>query len=217
MKKLTKSLLMIAFISIGYQGFSQSVGIKGGLNLSNMLWKDKYHTYSEESEIKPGFHIGVVAEFPLSYYTKFEPGLMYSTKGTKEEEIFVGYTLESSIQLNYLDIPLNFKVGQDFRGTKVFALAGPYIGMGLSGKMEIKNKTTKREYSEDVEWDAEETEGNFRRLDFGFGLGGGFELRDFGLQFYYALGLANISSYTENETRRANRNFQMSAFYFFRR
>lgn len=64
--------------------FAQNFGVKAGLNLSNMLVKNDYRTYSDDFKMNPGFYVGATAEFPLSDLLSFETGLLLSTKDSKK-------------------------------------------------------------------------------------------------------------------------------------
>ncbi len=209
MKKITKLVLFFALIAIACPSFAQSIGIKAGLNMANMLVKDDDETYSDDYEMKPGLHLGVVAELPLSDPIALEAGLLFSMKGFKMEENGV----EAETNLNYLDIPVNLKAGFDVGNAKLIALAGPYFGIGLSGKTKIEGGG--EEIEEDIEWGNDEVEDDLKRLDFGLGLGAGVEFGAIGVSAVYNLGLSNISPFTEGGYKVSNRAIQVSVSYFF--
>ncbi len=196
-------------------------GLKGGLNLSNMLIKDDDETYSDDFKMKPGFHVGAMAEFPLSEIFSFETGLFLSTKGYKisEEETLMGETLkmETKANLLYLDIPLTAKATFDLGGAKIYGVFGPYVGMGLSGKgkEEVTYDGETETEEEDVEWGSDKEKDDLKRLDFGLTMGGGVEINSIQIGLTYALGLANISSYTDYGTKINNRVLGLSVGYKF--
>ena len=201
--------------------FAQNFGLKGGLNLSNILAKDDNTTYSDDFKMNPGFHIGATAEFPFSDMFSFETGLLLSTKGYKisEEETFMGKKIEMKIKTNlfYLDIPLTAKASFDLGDAKVFGLFGPYIGMGLTGQSKtvttIDGKTEKEK--EDVEWGSEKGKSDLKRLDFGLTIGAGVEIDLFQIGLGYNLGLANISPYNDGGMKINNRVIGLSVGYKF--
>jgi len=53
---------------------------------------------------------------------------------------------EDKVRINYLEIPLNLALQHDLGDAKLFAQAGPYIGIGLSAK-------TKDSDGDEYEWD----------------------------------------------------------------
>ena len=78
---------MIVFISLFcMQSNAQTFGLKGGLNLSNMLDMDDDDTYSNDYKMKPGFHFGVTMDLPFNDFLLFESGILLTTKGMKYDE-----------------------------------------------------------------------------------------------------------------------------------
>lgn len=221
MKNVIKLWIFVLVVSMTTGAFAQNFGLKGGLNLSNILAKDDNTTYSDDFKMNPGFHIGATAEFPFSDMFSFETGLLLSTKGYKisEEETFMGKKIEMKIKTNlfYLDIPLTAKASFDLGDAKVFGLFGPYIGMGLTGQSKtvttIDGKTEKEK--EDVEWGSEKGKSDLKRLDFGLTIGAGVEIDLFQIGLGYNLGLANISPYNDGGMKINNRVIGLSVGYKF--
>ena len=111
MKYLVKIFIVFVGSIMAFDDlFAQNIGLKGGLNLSSMIFKEDGETYSEDFKMRPGFNIGATAEFPLSEMFSFETGLLLSTKGfnysLEETEMGESFKLESNINLLYLDIPI---------------------------------------------------------------------------------------------------------------
>ena len=133
MKNLVKLfLIVIAIMMATDKLFSQEFGIKAGLNLSNMhMVYDRM--FSNDSNMKTGFHIGATAEFPLTEIFSLETGLLLSTKGFIEEVKDFNYKV--IFNPLYLDIPLTVKASSYIGGTKVYGMFGSYVGIGLSGKI----------------------------------------------------------------------------------
>ncbi len=202
------------------ESFAQTFGVKAGLNLADMLMKDDDETYSEDFKMNPGFHLGLTAEFPLTDMVSFEPGLLLSTKGFKMsgEETFMGETFkyEGKMNLFYLDIPLTAKAYFDIEGTRIYGVFGPYLGMGLSGKSksEVTYNGEKETEEEDIKWGSDEDD-DLKRLDFGLSVGAGFEIKSIQIGLSYNLGLANISTYTDEGFKINNRVLGISIGYKF--
>lgn len=221
MKNLFRLLVVVIALTMTTEIFAQNFGIKAGLNLSNMLHKDDDDIFSEDYKIKPGFHIGATAEFPLSEMLSFETGLLLSTKGfrTSEEGTFTGktYKYEEKFNLLYLDVPLTAKATFDLGGAKIYGVFGPYVGMGLSGKGKYEETFGSETESgeEDVKWGSDEDESDLKRLDFGLTMGAGVELNSIQIGLTYGLGLANISPYTDGGTKIKNRVLGLSVGYKF--
>jgi hypothetical protein len=82
-----------------------SVGIRGGLNASNI----SFESLPNKGE-RFGFHAGIFTDLPVvANFMSIQPELSYSTKGTAFEPLNERQTLD----MNYLDLllPVAFKLG----------------------------------------------------------------------------------------------------------
>jgi len=193
-------------------------GIIGGFNLSNLLIKDNDGTNSNDFKYKPGFHVGVTAEFPISKSVAFETGLLFSTKGFisnfKGTDNGVIFESKGSLNLLYLDIPLTSKAYYNIGASKIYGVFGPYIGIGLSGKSKseaIVNGVTQSD-EQDINWGSGNSN-ELKRLDYGLTVGAGMELNSFLIGLSYNLGLANISSTTDYGQKIKNKVLGLSIGY----
>lgn len=217
MKNLT-GILLISFVTLfAYPTQAQTVGIKGGLNLATMLAKMDQQTYSNDFTMNPGFHVGLTVDVPINEFLSFEPGILLSTKGLKFEPEEMGGTVIAKEILYYLDIPLTLKASHNLSDNlKIFAAAGPYVGIGLSGKYtmttEAEGNVEKEEI--DVIWGSDPETDHFKRLDTGLTFSGGVEIRSILLGVSYDLGLNNIESNQETQLAK-NRVLRFSVGYRF--
>lgn len=205
MKNLVKLfLIVIAIMMATDKLFSQEFGIKAGFNSSNMHVVDDGSIVSEDFNMRTGFHIGATVEFPLTEMFSLETGLLISTKGVISEELLteedMGFNFDYKVNLSplYLDIPVTAKASSYIGGTKIYFVFGPYVGIGLSGKMKgevsIDGETTSQEI--DIEWGSDIASSDLKRMDFGLIIGAGVELNSIQIGLNYSLGLANISPQT---------------------
>ena len=103
---MKKTFLLIA---IAVLGFGTSVnaqeywnfGIKGGVNFTNMS-SDGF----EDNNSRTGFHLGVLAEIPVSDRFSIQPEALYSTQGTEATRRFAGENVTGEYQLDYVQVPL---------------------------------------------------------------------------------------------------------------
>lgn len=195
-------------------------GIKGGLNMSNILMKDEEDSYGDETNWKPGFHIGLTAEFPIAENFAFETGLLLSSKGFSASESMTDYgeTYKSKgcVNLLYLDLPLTVKTYMNVGQSRIFVAFGPYIGYGLTGRSKFEetyNGETESE-EEDVNWGSDE-EDDVQRLDFGLTAGLGLEIRSIQIGLSYQLGLANINADTSYGQKITHKVLGLSVAYPF--
>ena len=190
MKTAIKFFLIIIISMISFHSYAQSFGVKGGLNLANMIVEDEDGgpITGDELKMNPGFHIGAAFDYPFSDILSLETGLILNTKGFKIKEELSAITLKTN--LIYIDIPITLKASYDLGGVKLYGLAGPYVGMGLSGKnkVEMDDETD----SEKIVWGNNVDTDNYKRLDMGLSFGGGIEISTIQIGISYDLGLANI-------------------------
>jgi hypothetical protein len=187
------AILAVSGISYAQHGSSPSrhknFGIKAGLN--------SYTVHNDEStagfKSKAGFHAGLLMHIHLSQSLAFQPELVFSTQGTKNDNA------NSKLNLNYLNVPLLFQYMFD-NGFRL--QAGPQIGFLLNAKSEVNNSST------DVKSD-------FKNIDLAASLGASYvhPPTGFGVDVRYNFGLSKI-----NETGSANlsnRGLQFGVFYLF--
>lgn len=217
MKVIMKLMCLFFFSTLTLPAISQVIGIKGGLNLANMFAKSDSETYSDEFNMKPGFHFGLTAEFPVEETTSFETGLLLSTKGFKLDVAEDLYSQKSNVNLLYLDIPLLAKAYFNVGGTKIYGALGPYLGFGLSGK--TKNEITYDGETEseeiDLKWGSSEDD-DLKRLDFGLMVGAGTDIKSIELGLNYSYGLSNLEATSEGDSKMKNRVLSISVGYKFK-
>jgi len=209
---------MIVLISLFcLQSNAQTFGIKGGLNLSNLLDKDDDGTNSNDFKMKPGIHIGGTVAFPINDFLSFESGLFLTTKGFRYDGTMFNADFKSTTNLYYLDIPLTLKATYDLNeNLKMFGVFGPYVGFGLAGKMKVtvEYQGEKESETEDIKWGSDEDEDHLRRPDMGLTFGGGVEINStIILGISYDLGLYNISTYRDGGATNQNRVLKFSVGY----
>jgi len=107
-----KNILTIAFLAFAVlTSNSQTVGVKGGMNMSN-IFADEI-----ENDTRISYHLGLSVDIFLNEKTSLNPELIYSFQGTKYFE------------LDYLNIPVMFKLHFP---TEFSLGVGPSIGFLLS-------------------------------------------------------------------------------------
>lgn len=135
-------------------------GIKGGLNISNLYIDD----VSDES-LRPGFHIGVFTQLPISETFAIQPEVMYSTKGARATYDTDAIDLEGEYKfnLNYVDVPVlaTFKLGESAN-----IHIGPYVSYLTNASVSSDGDI--------VEGTSDLNRDHFANID--YGLSAGFEL-----------------------------------------
>jgi hypothetical protein len=178
MKKIVLFFLLVLFAHSGV--LSQNFYIRGGLNVADALLEGGGFTVDTKARI--GFQLGVAMEVPMSDNLYFNTAMLYSSKGLKVSD----GGIEIKVPINYLEVPLNLEYKSDAGDASIFVEAGPYLGIGLSGKAESGGT------SESIEWGS--ADGELKRLDLGLNFGGGVEIDRFRIGINYGLGLTNLEN-----------------------
>lgn len=104
MMKKTILLLAVAIIGISSSVKAQeywNFGVKGGVNFTNMT-SDGF----ENNKARTGYHIGLLAEIPVSDRFSLQPEVLYSTQGLKDE----GSNFTDEYKLDYVQVPVIAKI-----------------------------------------------------------------------------------------------------------
>lgn len=193
MKKIILSAIAImAFAFTNAQ--STRFGVKGGLNISNIVGGDIDNTKS-----LVGFHVGGLAEIHVVEKFYIQPELLLSAQGAKFDGPFGS---DGDLKLNYLNIPVLAKY---YVVDKKFSVeAGPQLGILLSAKS-----------------DGQDFKDYTRSADLGFNLGAGYDFTDnLSVGLRYTIGLSPISDNDIDNSEdyydsAKNGNFQISLAYKF--
>ncbi|MBK6934575.1 MAG: PorT family protein [Bacteroidales bacterium] len=167
-----------------------SLGIKAGLNLSNVISKDDDITYSEDLNMLIGFHANPFIEYSFSNLFSLEGGISLQSKGYSDKEDIY----KTRMFLLYLDIPINAKFSFDLGKADIYCYAGPYIGFGLSGSEKVLVDSEVR-YDYTIDWGSD-TKDDLKRVDYGLNIGVGLDISNFLIGVNYSWGLADISNFT---------------------
>ena len=198
MKRFQKVILTTLFVvissSITFAQFS-SVGIKGGLNLSKLDYKDDLQGY--DFTFRQGMNLGLFTEYNLSNDLLIYAEAIYSMRGTEyglEEFTLGGITVPAHkfIQkLDYLEIPLMIRYNflLDSKLTPNVFL-GPVASFLLNEKIEL--------IEEDISKGEVGQEDQIKSTEFGIilGIGADYSLPSgkivFDIRYHY--GLTNVNN-----------------------
>lgn len=215
MKKTISLFTLAILLLFATQSFAQlRFGAKAGLNLANMVNKDNDNDFGKDASMKPGFHVGVVAEYSLGEKFAIEPALLFSTKGFKYDKDGIKYTFN----LNYLEIPINAVFKIPLGDAKLLIKAGPYFGYAISGKMKSADKMfgdNGDQTEQTLKIGSDKAKDDIKAMDIGVNIGAGVEIKSFTIGLQYGLGLANLSPVTDNGMKANNRVIGISVGYMF--
>ena len=107
---MKKSIFVIAIALFGFTQMNAQeyvvFGAKGGVNFTNMT-SDGF----DENNSRTGFHLGLLAEVPLTDRISLQPEVLYSTQATKTAtSVFLGNSVTRDYQLDYIQVPVLAKI-----------------------------------------------------------------------------------------------------------
>jgi hypothetical protein len=164
-----------------------------GLNVSNMTLKANGISYDPETLV--AVHFGGSVEIPVTENFAFQPGLLFSAKGSN----YKINTLEYTISPVYIEVPVNvlFSFGSDV--VKVALFAGPYFACGIRGYKIDSGGNLK-----DINYGSGENK-DLKSFDTGLNFGAGVYVRGFLISVRYEMGLTNISPVTTLDSEMKNK------------
>jgi len=180
---------------------SPKIGIKGGVNLSNLYVDDV-----KDENMKVGINIGLFSKIPMTRGFSIQPELLYSNKGSKltYDNIIAGEG-EYRFNLNYVELPVLAVVNL----TKNINIhAGPYVSFLTSANVkDLKSDGTENKVT-DLKAD------NFNRFDYGLAGGIGFDFQNFtlGARYNYGLGEIGKSGTLSGELTKDSKNSNVSIY-----
>lgn len=91
--------------------YSQSIGLKGGVNFTNMHEESDFGEFSTNYKYLTGYNLGVFIEIPSNGIV-LETGLFINTRGFKldEEDAVQETAVKVEYSTLYLDLPIKAKV-----------------------------------------------------------------------------------------------------------
>ena len=219
-------LMIVCFaLTVTTQALAQGASIKAGINLANVSVTDNGRV--EEANSITSFQVGLITDLPLvPGVLSLQPGILYTGKGSKT---VIGseegeYYSKATTNPYYIEIPANlvFKapVGS---GAKLFAGAGPYLGIGIAGKTKIETTTRLLGYvktEENIEFSDDDPStldyeegagfGIMKRFDYGLNGTAGIEGKSVVLSVNYGLGLAKLQSGSNSSDNNNNKHRVLS-------
>jgi hypothetical protein len=118
-------------------------GILGGVNLQTFNGKD-FSGDKINNDMIVGFHGGVNVQIPIVPEFYFQPGLLFSTKGSKN----TSGSVTSTYSLSYIELPLNLVYKGSIGSGYVLLGFGPYVSYGIMGKAKYEGGSIS--YDDDV-------------------------------------------------------------------
>ena len=197
-----------------------NVRIQAGINLANISVTDNGRV--DDGNMLTSFNVGIMGDVHLGSILYFQPGVLFTGKGSKVQrgtEGSNGY-FRQTFNPHYIEIPANLLVKTPLgAGSSFFVGAGPYLGIGIGGKTKTEGQTIlgvqynserKIKFSDDDPTTFSEEEGTgfgiVKRFDYGLNGTVGIEGKSIVLGVNYGLGLAKLQSGSNNSEDNNNKN-----------
>lgn len=209
MKSSFFGCLFLLILSISTKAQSGAI-LRGGINLANVSVTDNGRV--DDAKMLTSFQVGIIGDIHVASILYFQPGVVFTGKGTKSQSGTEGSGnwYRATTNPYYIEVPLNLIVKSPTGAIKFFGGAGPYIAMGIAGKNKVNgaffgtnfNSEKSIEWSNDDPTTLNDEEGAgfgiLRRFDYGFNGTVGIEGRSFVVSANYGLGLAKLQSGSNN-------------------
>lgn len=218
---LATLLLIVATVTNAQDGIS--FGIRGGIDMQTFNGKD-HNGDQLKMNMVPRFNVGVVVDIPVAPDFYFQPGLLYTTKGAKSQDQFLGINMSAEYNLSYVELPLSLLYKPTLGNGKLLLGFGPYAAYGIGGKVKYQMNNIEtdekivygNEYSSLIANDLK----YFKALDFGANLFFGYQVASgVSLQMNAQLGLVKINAdntlVANGKTELKNTGFGLSLGYSF--
>lgn len=189
-------ILTTIFLMFVLQTFSFSqtqFGLKGGVNLETEIGN-----LYDKGDYRTGFNFGYIINHQINEILSLQGEFLFQEKGSKNDGKDIAPSSEVIHKYNYLSIPVFAKLsfGEQLglnKNHKIFFNAGPFLGMLVDAKEEIKlNGNT----------DENNITSNAKNIDSGISFGGGYQFPIKGITAFidlrYDLGLNKINDHNDD-------------------
>lgn len=202
-------LLLAAALGIATASYAQtSYGLKGGVTFPKLSLTGGSMSYT--SDAATGFYLTGYADVPVASNFSFQPGISLQNKGgkfTTDEYIdFETDATSGTVNLMYIEVPLNFVYNIPAGPGNVFLGAGPYAAYGVSVKAKTGSLSESGTFNEM----------DLNAFDAGVNFLGGYRLSNgFLINAGYGLGLANMLKDVEGDVAMKNKVFSVGIGFQF--
>src|ERR1051325_11436088 len=128
-------LFIMAYFSVRAQSCAI---LRGGLNLANVSVTDNGGV--DDAKMLTSFQGGIIGDIHVASILYFQPGIVFTGKGTKSQSGTEGSAnwYRATTNPYYIEVPLNFILKSPTGPIKFFGGAGPYLAIGIAGKNKVQ-------------------------------------------------------------------------------
>lgn len=162
MKKTLLILIGLTSTSLFSEAQNTRFGFTGGVVFAN--YNSKMDGEKDNANSRIGITGGVLVDIPFGEHFSIQPALNFVQKGIKDEQTFGGVTEKTSLNINCIEVPLNFLFNASGNTGNFFIGAGPSFAIGISGKVKYDDGTNS--LSEDLKF-GNSDDADIKSLDLG--------------------------------------------------
>ena len=219
MKTRIVVLLLVTAFSFLTNAQQSCAILRGGVNLANISITDNGKV--DEARMLTSFQVGFAGDIRVVGIFYIQPGLLFTGKGAKSESgdpSGLNYSWATTHPY-YLEMPLNFVLKTPVvNGDRFFAGAGPYVAMGIAGKLKNYGRIAGVDYSNEekivfsnddpatLEYEEGAGFGIMKRFDHGINGTVGVESKSIVLSVNYGMGLAKLQSGSNSSVDNNNKH-----------
>lgn len=225
----TKLSLAFAAFFLTATANAQHGRIEAGVNLANVSVTDNGRV--DDANMLTSFRVGIIGDIKIAPMVAFQPGIVYSGKGSKVQSGDQSSTnyFKQTTNPFYFEVPANIVFKFPFGSESHFFVgAGPYLGIGVGGKAKTDGEVfgvafhneKSIEFSNDDPTTFNQEEGTglgvMKRFDYGANGVVGIAGKSLVLSAGYGLGLAKLQSGSNNGADNNNKHRVLSFSVGFR-
>jgi len=198
--RLSLFILFITTVSANAQVF------KVGVNLANISISNDGDV--DDNSLLTSFHAGFSGDIKIAPFLFFQPGILFTGKGSKTQSGSVSDPTYFRATTNpmYVEVPINLIFKTPAAPIRFFIGGGPYLAVGIAGKNKTDGKFLGTSFNseENIRWsdddpstlDYEEGAGYgiMKRFDYGLNATAGIQTKFLVLSAQYGHGLAKLQS-----------------------
>ncbi len=219
MKRKFIILCTVALLVIIKVNAQSGLQLRAGINLANVSVTDNGRV--NKANTLTSFQVGVISDVHLASILYWQPGIVFTGKGSKTEsgsESSATFT-KATTNPYYIEVPATFVLKLPVAtGSKFFIGVGPYAAIGVGGKNKVEGKIASVDYNSEksiqfsndnpTTLNTEEGAGFgiMKRFDYGLNGTAGLEAKSIVLGVNYGLGLAKLQSGTNNSAGENNKH-----------
>jgi hypothetical protein len=170
------------------------------------------------------FQVGIIGDIQLGSILYFQPGLLFTRKGTKIQSGTEGSAdwYKASTNPYYIELPATLILKSSSGPVRFFGGAGPYLAMGITGKNRVEGALfgTSFKSEKSIDWSNDDPTtlnneegagfGIMKRFDYGLNGTVGIDGKSAVFSVNYGLGLAKLQSGSNSSADNNNKHRVLS-------